>query len=149
MIKKREFPEHNYRGIWFNGKTIRIAIDPSKPIIELKWPEFWDVKITDRCQGKCSWCAHPDTLIGTKKGKKKISEIKTNDVLFTYDEENNKIETQIVETVLSRKYDGNLIVIELENNQKIKITPKHKIYTKNKGWIEAGNLNEEDDLLII
>lgn len=56
MIKIREFKESNYRGVWFNGKTIRIALDQSKPITELAYPEFYDVKITGYCEGKCPWC---------------------------------------------------------------------------------------------
>jgi len=56
MIKIREFKESNYRGIWFNGKTIRVALDPSKPITELKYPEFYDVKLTGKCFGSCPYC---------------------------------------------------------------------------------------------
>lgn len=56
MIKTRIFEESNYKGIWFNGKTIRVAIDPAKPITELKYPEFYDVKITGQCKGICPWC---------------------------------------------------------------------------------------------
>lgn len=56
MIKKREFKESNYRSIWFNGKTIRVAIDPKQPITELEFPEFYDVKLTGKCEGKCPWC---------------------------------------------------------------------------------------------
>jgi MoaA/NifB/PqqE/SkfB family radical SAM enzyme len=56
MIKTRIFPESNYKGIWFNGKTIRIALDPSKPITELKYPEFYDIKLTGYCEGECPWC---------------------------------------------------------------------------------------------
>lgn len=57
MIKKREFKESNYMGIWMStGKTIRIAIDPKKPITELEYPEFYDVKLTGKCEGKCPWC---------------------------------------------------------------------------------------------
>ena len=56
MIKTREFKNSNYRGIWYNGKTIRIALDPQKPITELEYPEFYDVKITGYCEGKCPWC---------------------------------------------------------------------------------------------
>ena len=55
MIKTREFKEHNYRAIWYNGKTIRIALDPSKPITELDFPEFYDVKLTGKCMGNCEW----------------------------------------------------------------------------------------------
>jgi organic radical activating enzyme len=56
MIKTRIFPEHNYKAIWYNGKTIRIALDNSKPITELDCPEFYDVKLTGKCEGNCSWC---------------------------------------------------------------------------------------------
>lgn len=56
MIKTREFPNENYKGIWFNGKTIRVAFDNKKPITELKFPEFYDVKLTGYCEGNCPWC---------------------------------------------------------------------------------------------
>lgn len=75
MIKVRIFPEHNYKGIHFNGKTIRIALDPDKPIGELKYPEFYDVKVTPYCEGNCPYCyqnslsivSHPDNVIGKFK----------------------------------------------------------------------------------
>jgi len=71
MIKTRIFPEHNYKGIHINGKTIRIALDPKKPISELQWPEFYDVKVTPYCKGNCPYCyqdslstvQHPDNIV--------------------------------------------------------------------------------------
>lgn len=56
MVKTRVLPENNYKAIFFNGKTIRIALDKTRPITELKWPEFYDVKITGKCSGMCPWC---------------------------------------------------------------------------------------------
>ncbi len=56
MIKIREFKEHNYRAVWFNGKTIRMTINPKREITELKYPEFYDIKITGYCEGQCPWC---------------------------------------------------------------------------------------------
>lgn len=56
MITVRIFPEHNYKGIHFNGKTVRIALDSNKPITRLNYPEFYDVKITSYCPGNCSYC---------------------------------------------------------------------------------------------
>lgn len=75
IMKRRTFPEHNYRGIYFNGKTLRIALDPSKPITELKYPEFYDVKITDECHGKCSYC-YMDSTCDTEPYKNVIEKIK-------------------------------------------------------------------------
>jgi len=56
MLKSRIFSEHNYKGIHFNGKTMRIALDPLKPIKELSYPEFYDVKVTSYCKGNCPYC---------------------------------------------------------------------------------------------
>jgi organic radical activating enzyme len=56
MVKIRVFEESNYKAVWHKGKTIRIALDPTKPITELAFPEFYDIKLTDYCKGKCPWC---------------------------------------------------------------------------------------------
>lgn len=57
-IKTRIFPESNYRSVFINNKTIRQAIDPSKPITELRWPEFYDISISNKvCRtGRCKMC---------------------------------------------------------------------------------------------
>lgn len=56
MIKTRCFPENNYKAIFYRHKTLRMAIDPTKPITELEYPEFYDVAINNKCKGKCPWC---------------------------------------------------------------------------------------------
>lgn len=55
-IKTRILPENNYRSIWCNGKTLRFAIKPNEPITELEYPEFYDIKVTGNCEGKCPYC---------------------------------------------------------------------------------------------
>lgn len=65
QIKTRVFPESNYKAVWYNSKTLRIALDPNKPITELKYPEFADIKITDSCEGNCDLCY----MNSTSKGK--------------------------------------------------------------------------------
>lgn len=37
------------------------------------------------------------------------------------------------------EYDSEIIIIETDSN-KIRITPNHKVYTQNRGWVPAGNL---------
>lgn len=60
-MKTRTFQEHNYRAIYHNGKTMRIALDSTKPIGELDFPEFMDVKITSYCEGGCPYCYQNST----------------------------------------------------------------------------------------
>ena len=55
-MKVRIFPECNYKAIHLNGKTVRIALNPEKPIEDLLYPEFYDVKVTSRCDGACPYC---------------------------------------------------------------------------------------------
>jgi hypothetical protein len=55
-IKVRIEESANYKAVWHNGKTLRFTIDSSKPITELKYPEFYDIKITNKCYGGCPWC---------------------------------------------------------------------------------------------
>jgi len=57
VIKTRRFEDKNYYAIFnSSGKTIRMTIDPSKPIQELDYPEFYDVSITNYCKGGCPYC---------------------------------------------------------------------------------------------
>jgi organic radical activating enzyme len=63
-IKTRIFKDKNYKGIYFNGKTIRLALDNKKPIKELDYPEFYDLKITGHCKGKCKFCYQDSTEKG-------------------------------------------------------------------------------------
>jgi MoaA/NifB/PqqE/SkfB family radical SAM enzyme len=55
-MKVREFKDKNYKAIFHNGKTIRIATDASKLISELDYPEFYDVAINNKCKANCSYC---------------------------------------------------------------------------------------------
>jgi len=42
-----------------------------------------------------------------------------------------------------------IIELELDNGSTIKLTPDHKVYTENRGWIEAANLTDEDVLIMV
>ena len=55
-MRTRKFKESNYRSVFINWKTLRIAIDKEKDIWELEYPEFYDLKITNYCTGWCPYC---------------------------------------------------------------------------------------------
>ena len=61
MVKTRIHKENNYKALFVNGKTLRIKLDSKKPMTELKYPEFYDVKITDKCYGNCPYCYQNST----------------------------------------------------------------------------------------
>jgi MoaA/NifB/PqqE/SkfB family radical SAM enzyme len=64
-VKIRNYPESNYRALFFNGKTIRQKHDDSKPFASIPHPEIEDVAINSQCFANCSYCY----TSATKKGK--------------------------------------------------------------------------------
>lgn len=52
-VKIRAEHSANYKAVFCNGKTIRMPVDPTKEVTELKWPEFYDVSYGTRCSGGC------------------------------------------------------------------------------------------------
>ena len=113
-----------------------------------EFPENADVKITDKCSQGCPFCFPEDTKIETNDGNKDIKNISIGDIVYSYNENKNKIELKPVEEIYKREYSGELICIELDNGNIIKCTSNHKIYTTNRGYIEAKDLLESDDILI-
>jgi intein/homing endonuclease len=72
-------------------------------------------------------CFHPDTLILTKNGYKKITEIKAGDYVLTH-----KGRWQRVSRVLERDYEGYLFKIYAKNQiRPILATPEHPFYVIN------------------
>ena len=63
-----------------------------------------------------------------------------------YDENNNE---QVITKLFINGIKDTLI-LEFENDGKIfkfECTPNHKFFTKNRGWVQAKDLNEQDDIL--
>lgn len=55
-VRTRTFPESNYHAVFHNGRTLRFCLRDGEDITELEFPEFYDVKITNFCQGQCPYC---------------------------------------------------------------------------------------------
>lgn len=83
-------------------------------------------------------CFHPDTLVLTKQGEKKICEITTKDEVL------NCLGWQKVKAIIPRQVAGR---IQLRyNGRTIVCSFNHPFFTS-KGWISAKNLNKGDLLV--
>jgi pyruvate-formate lyase-activating enzyme len=97
------------------------------------------------CLYNCSYCVTPDTLITTPTGVKKAGEIQEGDQVISFSLGTLKPEIDLV-TAIGQRDTDELYVIEV-NEQIVTVTGEHPFYTKNKGWVEAQYLTEDDELL--
>lgn len=67
-MRQRRHPEQNYFAIYMDGKTLRFAIDATKPILPLPFPEIEDVSIGSKCLAACPYCYTSATKHGSNHG---------------------------------------------------------------------------------
>jgi len=97
------------------------------------------------CLYNCTYCVTLDTLITTPTGVKKAGEIQEGDQVVSFSLNTLKPEIDLV-TAIGQRDTDELYVIEVAG-QTVTVTGEHPFYTKNKGWVEAQHLTEDDELL--
>lgn len=104
-----------------------------------KFFEQFDFVIVDEC-------VHPDTLITTKNGKKKIKDLNVGEFVLTLNETTGKKEYKPIKKI----HKNNSIkeqMYEIQTEKEIlKITGNHKVMTQ-RGWIKVDELVEGDDII--
>ena len=95
-------------------------------------------------------CLLPDTeIILTGNSKKKIQDINKNDVVISYNSESNENDNCIVLKTFEHNFDGEIIELFDENNNKIiSATQNHPIYANGK-YITFNDVKVGDSLLTL
>lgn len=100
-------------------------------------------------------CLTGDSFIKTKNGdipiKDVVELVNNGDIIevLTFNEETKELEYEEVESGSLTKKNANIIEIECEDGTTLKLTPDHKVFTENRGWVEAANLTDSDVLLSV
>jgi hypothetical protein len=101
---------------------------------------------------KWDGCIHPDLLLETNQGAIRIEELidrHTAGELFTVLARDlstgEDIQTPVLNAV-KKKGTKAWVEIVLENNEVLKVTEDHEIFTTNRGWIAASKLTVDDDV---
>jgi hypothetical protein len=114
-------------------------------------PEILDIEVTTKCKGPggklCKFCSPPGTLVNTPVGEVPIESLDEEDSVLGYNVDKHQFQVQIIQDIYCREYDGEVIEIT-ENERTLVLTPEHPVFTKNRGWVDAGLLNEQDQLVI-
>lgn len=79
------------------------------------------------------------TKITTAKGLVNIEDVKVGDLVLTH---LNRLKK--VTTVMARRHDGNAVTLVDNFGRSVRLTNEHPIITRNKGWIEAGQIKRGD-----
>lgn len=91
-------------------------------------------------------CLTGDTLIETTKGAIPIKNlVGTNPDVYCMNEDGNLAIQKASKVWLTRK--NTQIVCVTTHKGKLKCTPDHKIYTRNRGWVCASELKKDDRLI--
>ena len=107
-------------------------------------------------KGSCTNpCVTGDALITTKDGempmKEVVSKIENGETVevLTYNEQDACCEFKSVNDGFLTRKNANIIEIECEDGTTLKLTPDHKVFTENRGWIEASKLTDSDVLVML
>lgn len=82
-----------------------------------------------------SRCLPADEIIMTADGNTNINKLKVNDYVLSFNVNTQKYEYKKVKRVLDNG-EKELLLLVLENGQRLRCTPDHKLYTS-KGYVEA------------
>ena len=97
-------------------------------------------------------CVTGDTLVTTDKGNIKIEDLVNNYKDFnilTYNIETENLEWEKILACEKTRENTEIIELELDDGEVLKLTPDHRVYTKNRGYIEAKNLTQDDIIITI
>lgn len=96
-------------------------------------------------------CLEGSSLIQTTLGELPIKDIVEKEIkceIYSYNTKTNKIELQPIENYHKYENYSYLLEIETQDGQILKLTPDHKVFTSNRGYIKAEDLTLEDDLIV-
>ena len=68
--------------------------------------------------------------------------------VISFNIETGEEEIDLAKFGVKTRDSANIIKIILEDGRELKLTPTHKVLTKNRGYIEASKLNDKDDIVI-
>jgi len=91
-------------------------------------------------------CLVGDTLITTDKGDVPIKDIVDGNVqcrVITFNTETQELEEEEIVRAIKTKENADVIKLELDDGEVLELTPDHKVYTENRGYIKASQLTED------
>jgi ribonucleoside-diphosphate reductase alpha chain len=105
--------------------------------------------LLNRYIGSSNLCLKGDTNIQTENGIKKLKDIVIGDMVYSRNIETSKIELKkVTDSAMTNPKSKVMKITDEESGNSIICTSEHKIWTENRGYVEAGNLVCDDIVYI-
>jgi len=85
-----------------------------------------------------------DTVVSTPDGEVKIEDLAVGDTVFAWDEETG--ETGSYEVTAAFSHEDRVIEYLVIDGERLVTTPEHPFYTKERGWVPAGDLEQDEQV---
>ena len=97
---------------------------------------------------KLHGCLYENSIVTTEHGSKAIKDILVGDKVLTFNENTGCKELKEVKKVLCQRLNKPWVKIVFDNGNNLICTADHKIFTHNRGYIEAKDILDSDILEI-
>lgn len=100
-------------------------------------------------------CLTGDALVSTPDGDIRMDELVRRiasgetSLVYSYNESTGVVESKSATWGALTRKAAEIIELELEDGKVLKLTPDHKVFTQNRGYVEAKDLTNEDILIEI
>jgi len=101
-------------------------------------------------------CLAGDTKVATEIGDISIEELvssyeqeKELPKILSYNKQTGELEFCEMSWGALTREQADVVELEFEDGENITLTPDHEVYTKNRGYVKACNLTEDDEIISI
>jgi hypothetical protein len=109
-------------------------------------PEILDLEISiNGCPNGCKFCSPAGVKVDTDNGKVPIEDVRVGDKVWGLDEDG--LSRQTVKEIYQREYNGEMIDMQLENDNILSVTSDHIIILNGNIEKKAGDLTENDEII--
>lgn len=92
-------------------------------------------------------CVEENSLVMMSSGEQiSIKDLRIGDEVMSFSEEKQIFEPKLITNVICNGR-RQCLKLRFENGQELTCTPEHRILTKNRGWQEAKDLIESDEIV--
>jgi len=156
LMKKVENSKAGEPGVYWTN-DLELGTNPccvtGDTLVDVAFPKFTIDPAKENSSGyvgRLDWYEHKIRIDQIEDTAKTLGFDNLSDVTIkSFNTETNKIEFKSFKEVKMTRKDAELIKItDEETGKSITCTPDHRIWTKNRGYVEAQNLKEDDVLEI-